>query len=211
MIGDILENVLKNKFKMSKIDQKTLVPFIYIAIILIGIYMVVTAGIEIGIGREWFYYIKAHEYVWRFLWSNGIYCRQKYYNEKQKRWKKPSREVYDNDNNRLFGFIVRQQGPKLVMITEIYNESRRDEIVSKTKLMAAIAENVMKKQGIDRVCIKDINQQLVKHNIDPKKFDIEKKQDVTIEVEDWVRGGFIPVDFTMGVTNVDNGIVKDGK
>jgi hypothetical protein len=109
----------------------------------------------------------------------------------------PSKEVYDNDNNRLFGFIVRRQGPKLVMITEIYNESRRYEIVSKTKLMAAIAEKVMKKQGIDRVCvvdIKDVNQQLVKHNIDPKKFDIERKQDVIVEVEDWVRGGFIPVD-----------------
>lgn len=126
----------------------------------------------------------------------------------------PSKEVYDNDNNRLFGFIVRQQGPKLVMITKIYNESRRDEIVSKSKLMATIAEKVMKKQGIDRVCvvdIKDINQQLAKHNIDPKKFDIEKKQDVTVYVEDWVRGGFVPVDFTMGVMNADNEIVKDGK
>lgn len=50
MIGDILENVLKNKFKMSKIDQKTLVPFIYVAIILIGIDMVVTAtGLRLGL------------------------------------------------------------------------------------------------------------------------------------------------------------------
>lgn len=125
----------------------------------------------------------------------------------------PSKEVYDNDNNRLFGFIVRQQERKLVMITEIYDEYRRDEIVSKTKIMATIAENVMKKQGIDRVCIvdiKDINQQLVKYNIDPKKFDIDKKQDVTVEVIDWVRGGFVTVDFTMDVVNADNGIVKDG-
>ncbi|MBU0895973.1 MAG: hypothetical protein KJ584_05190 [Candidatus Omnitrophica bacterium] len=121
----------------------------------------------------------------------------------------PSREVCDNDNNRLFGFIVRQQGPKLVMIIEIYNESKRDEIVSNTKIMAVMAENIMKKQGIeiDRVCvvdIKDVNQQLVKHNIDPKKFDIEKKQDVIVEVEDWVRGGFVSVDFTMGVMKADN-------
>lgn len=126
----------------------------------------------------------------------------------------PSKEVCDKDNNRLFGFVVRQQGRKLVMITEIYNESRRDEIVSKTKIMAAMAEKIMKRQGIDRICvvdIKDVNQQLVKHNIDPKKFDIEKKQDVTVEVVDLVRGGFVPVDFTMGVMSVDNGIVKDGK
>jgi hypothetical protein len=119
----------------------------------------------------------------------------------------PSRQVYDKDDNRLFGFIVRQQGPRLVMIIEIYNESKRDEIVSNTKIMATIAENIVKKQGIDRVCvvdIKDVSQQLVKHNIDPKKFDIERKQDVIVEVEDWVRGGFVPVDFMMG-------IVKDGK
>ncbi len=125
----------------------------------------------------------------------------------------PSREVCDKDNNKLFGFIVRQQGPKLVMITEIYNKSKRDEIIGNTKIMAAMAENTMKKQGIeiDRVCvvdIKDVNQQLIKHNIDPKKFDIEKKQDVIVEVEDWVRGGFVSVDFTMGVMKVDNGIVK---
>lgn len=50
MIGDILENVLKNKFKISKIDQKTLVPFVYITIILIGIDMVVTAaGLKLGL------------------------------------------------------------------------------------------------------------------------------------------------------------------
>ncbi len=34
---------------MSKIDQKTLVQFIYIAIILIGIDMVVTAGLKLGL------------------------------------------------------------------------------------------------------------------------------------------------------------------
>lgn len=126
----------------------------------------------------------------------------------------PSREVCDKDNNRLFGFIVRQHGRKLVMITKIYNGSKRDEIVSNTKIMAAMAEKIMKKQGIDRVCvvdIKDVDQQLVKHNIDPKKFDIEKKQDVTVEVEDWVRGGFIHVDFTMGAMKADNENVKDGK
>lgn len=126
----------------------------------------------------------------------------------------PSKEVRDKDNNRLFGFIVRQQGPNLFMITEIYNESRRYEIVSKTKLMAAIAEKVMKKQGIDRVCfvdIKDVSQQLAKYNIDPKKFDFEKKQDVIVEVEDWVRGEFISVDFTMDMMKADNEIVKDGK
>jgi len=50
VIGDILENVLKNKFKISKIDQKTLVPFVYITIILIGIDMVVTAaGLKLGL------------------------------------------------------------------------------------------------------------------------------------------------------------------
>lgn len=88
----------------------------------------------------------------------------------------PSKVVFDKDNNKLFGFIVRQQGRKLIVITEIYIESRRDEIISKTKLMAIVAEKVMKTQGIDRVCVvdvKDINEQLIKHNIDPKKFDIE--------------------------------------
>ncbi len=125
-----------------------------------------------------------------------------------------SKQVYDKGGNKLFGFIVRQQGPKLVMITEIYNEYRRDEIVGKAKIMAAIAEKVMKKQGIDRVYIvdiKDVSQQLAKHNIDTKKFDIEKKQDVIVEVIDWVRGGFVPVDFTMGVMKADNEIVNDGK
>lgn len=124
----------------------------------------------------------------------------------------PSKVVCDKDNNKLFGFIVRQQGRKLIVITEIYIESRRDEIISKTKTMAIIAEKVVKPQGIDRVCVvdvKDINEQLIKHNIDPKKFDIEKKQDVTVEVEDWVRGGFIPVDFTMGIMKVENGIEEE--
>ena len=126
----------------------------------------------------------------------------------------PSKVVGDKDNNKLFGFIVRQQGRNLIVITEIYIESRRDEIISKTKLMATITEKVVKEQGIDRVCvvdIKDVNDQLIKHNIDPKKFDIEKKQDVTVEVEDWVRGGFVTVDFTMGIMKVENGIVKEEK
>lgn len=128
----------------------------------------------------------------------------------------PSREVCDKCNNKLFGFIVRQQGPKLVMIIDVYNESKRDDIVSNTKIMANMAEKIMNRQGIevDRVCvvdIKDVNQQLIKHNIDPKKFDIDKKQDVIVEVEDLVRGGFVSVDFTMGVMKADNGIVKDRK
>lgn len=126
----------------------------------------------------------------------------------------PSREVCDKDHNRLFGFIVHRQGPKLVMITEIYDESRRKEIVDKTKIMAAMAEKILVKQGIDRVCVvdaKDVTEQLSRHKIDSKKFDWERKQDVIIEVEDWVRGGFVSVDFTMGVMKMDDGIVKDGK
>lgn len=113
-----------------------------------------------------------------------------------------SKDVYDKDHKKLFGFIVRQQGPKLIMITQIYDDSRREEIVGKTKMMAKIAENVLKKKGIDRVCVvdsKDVNEQLSKYKIDHDKFDNDKKQDVVIEVEDWVRGGFVSVDFTMSI------------
>lgn len=118
----------------------------------------------------------------------------------------PSKEVYDKDHNRLFGFIVHQQGRKLIMVTEIHNESRKKDIIKKSKMMGAVAEMVMKKQGIDRVCIvdsKDVNQQLAKYQVDHLKFGKDKKQDVTIEVEDWVRGGFISVDFTMGIIEND--------
>lgn len=124
----------------------------------------------------------------------------------------PSKDVYDKDNKKLFGFIVRQQGRKLVMITEIYNESRKKEIVEKTKIMAAMAEMIVKKQGIDRVCVvdsNDVNEQLVKYHIDPLKFDKDKKQDVTVEVEDWVRGGFISVDFTMGI--IENSKIRNNR
>lgn len=45
-----ISDILKNVFKMSRIDQKTLVPFIYIAILLIGIDMVITAaGLRLGL------------------------------------------------------------------------------------------------------------------------------------------------------------------
>lgn len=49
------DDILKNKFKVSKIDiskidQKTLVPFIYITIILIGIDMIITiTGLRLGL------------------------------------------------------------------------------------------------------------------------------------------------------------------
>ena len=91
------------------------------------------------------------------------------------------------------------------MIIDVYNESRREEIVSKTKMMAAMAEKIMNRCGIDRVCIvdiRDVNEQLSRYNIDHKKFDIEKIHDVTVEVEDWVRGGFVSVDFSMGITKI---------
>ncbi len=111
-----------------------------------------------------------------------------------------SKEVYDKDNNKLFGFIIRQQGSKLIMITEIYDESRRKEIIDKTKTMAFLAEKIVKDHDIDRVCVVDareVTEQLGRHKIDPEKFYPEKIQDVIIEVEDWVRGGFVSVDFTM--------------
>ncbi len=113
---------------------------------------------------------------------------------------KASKEVYDNDHNKLFGFTARQQGRKLVMIIEVFDESRRKEIVEKTKIMAMLAEKILSKKGIDRVCavdVKEVTQQLSIYKIDADKFNGE--QDVIIEVEDWVRGGFVSVDFTMGV------------
>ena len=122
-----------------------------------------------------------------------------------------SRDVYDKDNKKLFGFIVRQQGRKLVMITDTYDESRKKEIIEKTKMMANIAETIIRKQGIDRVCVvdsKEVNEQLAKYHIDPLSKD--KKQDVIIEVEDWVRGGFVSVDFTMGICRTDD-IIKGEK
>lgn len=111
-----------------------------------------------------------------------------------------SKEVYDNDHNKLFGFTGRQQGHNLVMIIEVYDESRRKEIVEKTKIMAILAEKALSKNGIDRVCVvdvKEVTQQLSTYKIDTDKFNGE--QDVIVEVEDWVRGGFVAVDFTMGI------------
>ena len=126
----------------------------------------------------------------------------------------PSREVYDKDHKKLFGFIACQQGRKLIMITEIYVESRKKEIIEKTKMMAVITEMVVKKQGVDRVCVvdsKDVNEQLARYNIDPLKLDKDKKQDVIIEVEDWVRGGFVSVDFTMGICRANDGKIIKGE
>lgn len=117
----------------------------------------------------------------------------------------PSRDIFEG-NVRLFGFTIRQQGPKLIIIIKIYEESRRKEILDKIAIMVGIMINSVKYRGIDIIYVvdsKDILDQIARYKIDHSKFgeDLMQKQDVTIETVDIITGEYVPVEFSLGWMN----------
>lgn len=118
----------------------------------------------------------------------------------------PSKDMVDENGEKLFGFTVSQQGPKLIMSIKIHQEKRRDEIIGKIKVMAIVAEELMSRQGIKRVCVVDSNEvldQLSKYQIGEEELfkmsDEEKATDVTIEAIDIIRGDLISIEYAMRV------------
>lgn len=116
----------------------------------------------------------------------------------------------------LFGITVRQQGRKLIIITKIYEEERRDEIVGKMGIMVKVMMELTANgnSGVDRAHIvdqKDILEQISKHKITADKLasgivkdqDLKQEQDITVETVDLITGEMVPVEFSMKLLRIE--------
>lgn len=116
----------------------------------------------------------------------------------------------------LFGITVRQQGRKLIIITKIYEEERRDEILDKMRIMVKVMMNFIFKDRhlVDNAHIvdqKDILEQISKHKMTADKLalgmfqdeDIKQDQDIIVETIDLITGEMVPVEFSMKLLKVD--------
>jgi hypothetical protein len=111
----------------------------------------------------------------------------------------------------LFGITVRQQGRKLIVITKIYEEERREEIVRKMGIMVRVMMDVVPHghNGIYETYIvdqKDIIDQISKYKMTVDKFDenILQEQDVIVETIDLITGEMVPVEFSMKLLKIEN-------
>lgn len=121
----------------------------------------------------------------------------------------PSIEFVDK-GKKLFGITVRQQGRKLVIITKIYDDKRRKEVIDNLGIMSKIMMMTEGNGRIDKIHIvdsKDILDQLSKHKITADKFgkDMKQKRDIIIETIDLVTGEYVPVEFSVGIMKVEKG------
>ena len=119
-----------------------------------------------------------------------------------------SKDFSDGDS-KLFGITVKQQGRRLIIIMKIYEEGRREEIIHKSGIMAKMMIMLVGKNDIDKVHIvdsKDVLDQISKYKITGDEFvkDVEKKQDIAVEVIDLITGEIVPVEFTMGLVSIEN-------
>jgi hypothetical protein len=118
----------------------------------------------------------------------------------------------------LFGITVRQQGRRLIIITKIYEEERREEIVGKLGIMVKVMMDMTFNDhtGVDRAHIvdqKDILSQISKHKMTADKLakNVTQEQDVTVETIDLITGEMVPVEFSMKLLKIEKTEMKDKK
>jgi|SRR3972149_1835575 len=111
----------------------------------------------------------------------------------------PTREFTDG-NIKLFGITVKQQRRKLIIIIKIYEESKRNEIIDKSRMMTEMMKFMVKNE-IDVIHVvdsKDILDQISKYKLTVDK--IEKdicRSNVIIETMDIITGEFVSVEFNV--------------
>jgi hypothetical protein len=110
----------------------------------------------------------------------------------------------------LFGITVRQQGRRLIIITKIYEEERRDEIVEKLGIMVKVMMGIIpsSRSGVDRANIvdqKDILAQISKNKMAADKLaeNIAQEQDIMVETLDLITGEMVPIEFSMKLLRIE--------
>lgn len=111
---------------------------------------------------------------------------------------------FAEENVVLFGITVRQQGRRLIIITKIYEDERREEIIEKLGIMVKVMMDIVPttRSGVDVAHIvdqKDILVQISKCKMTADKLaeNIAQEQDITVETLDLVTGEMVPVEFSM--------------
>lgn len=129
----------------------------------------------------------------------------------------PSKDFVEG-NVVLFGITVGQQGRKLIIITKIYEEEKREEIVNKLGIMVNVMMNLMPHNqniidGAHIVDQKDILAQISKHKmtVDKLSENITQEQDITVETIDLVTGEMVPVEFSMKLLKIEKVETNDEK
>lgn len=116
---------------------------------------------------------------------------------------------FAEENVILFGITVRQQGEKLIIITKIYEEERRDEIVQKLGIMVAVMMKIYQNRNIiDAAHIvdqKDILEQISKRRITMNDLteNMTQEQDITVETLDLITGEMVPIEFSMKLLKIE--------
>ena len=117
---------------------------------------------------------------------------------------------FAEENVVLFGITVRQQGRKLIIITKIYEEERREEIVEKLGIMVKVMMDIVPsvRSGVYMAHIvdqKDILVQISKHKMTTDKLaeNIAQEQDITVETIDLITGEMVPVEFSMKLLKIE--------
>jgi hypothetical protein len=117
---------------------------------------------------------------------------------------------FAEENVVLFGITVRQQGRKLIIITKIYEEERREEIVEKLGIMVKVMMDIVPsaRSKVDMAHIvdqKDILVQISKHKMTADKLaeNIAQEQDITVETIDLITGEMVPVEFSMKLLKIE--------
>jgi hypothetical protein len=110
----------------------------------------------------------------------------------------------------LFGITVRQQGRKLIIVTKIYEEERRKEIVEKLGIMVKVMMGIVpiSRSGVDYAHVvdqKDILVQISKYKmiVDKSSGNMAQEQDIVIETLDLITGEIVPVEFSMKLLRVE--------
>jgi hypothetical protein len=115
---------------------------------------------------------------------------------------------FAEENVILFGITIVPQRRKLIIITKIYEEDRRDEIVNKLGIMANVMMMTIpsSRTGVDNIHIvdqKDILIQISKNNVDKFSGSIYKEQDLIVETIDLITGEMVPVEFSMKLLKIE--------
>ena len=124
---------------------------------------------------------------------------------------------FAEENVVLFGITVRQQGRRLIIITKIYEDERREEIVNKLGVMVKVMMDLVPKvqdiiDSAHLVDQKDILAQISKRKISANKLieNIEQEQDIIVETIDLITGEMVPVEFSMKLVKIEKEMEEHG-
>lgn len=121
---------------------------------------------------------------------------------------------FSEGNTTLFGITARQQGRNLVIVTKIYKEKRRHEIIGKMGIVTNVIIGLMSnsRNKLDKVYVvdqKDVLEQISKHKMIDKKLvesvtltDFTKEKCVTIDVIDIVTGEMVPIGLSVKLLKI---------